>query len=62
MDEGYQKSVRTNSAFNGSYIGYENKGDIDKTLSIKQYFNMIRPYLRDNKRSLNSSRMESSIR
>ena len=47
MDEVYQKSVRTNSAFNGSYIGYENKGDIDKTLSIKQYFNMIRPYLRD---------------
>ena len=29
------------------FIEYENKGDKDKTLSIKEYLNMIRPYLSD---------------
>ena len=33
--------------FNSNYIEYESKGDKNKTLSIKEYLNMIRPYLRD---------------
>ena len=33
--------------FNSNYIEYESKGDKNKTLSIKKYLNMIRPYLRD---------------
>ena len=34
-------------AFNSNYIEYENKGDNDKILSIKEYFDIIRPYLSD---------------
>ena len=39
--------IRTNSSFNDNYIEYERKGDKNKTLSIKRYLNMIKPYLRD---------------
>ena len=43
IDEDYYKPIKTNDAFNGNYIEYESKGDKDKTLSIKEYLNMIRP-------------------
>ena len=33
--------------FNNDYIEYGSKGDKDKTLSIKEYFYMIRLYLSD---------------
>ena len=39
--------MKTNDAYNSNYIEYESKGDKNKTLSIKEYLNMIRPYLRD---------------
>ena len=39
--------IRTNSAFNSNYIEYESTGDKDKILPIKEYLNIIRPYLRD---------------
>ena len=39
--------IRTNSSFNDNYIEYERNGDKNKTLSIKKYLNMIKPYLRD---------------
>ena len=39
--------IRTNSSFNDNYIKYERNGDKNKTLSIKKYLNMIKPYLRD---------------
>ena len=35
------------SVFNNDYIEYQSKGDKDKTLSIKEYLYMIRPYLSD---------------
>ena len=47
IDEDYYKPIKTNDAFNSNYIEYEYKGDKNKTLSIKEYLNMIRPYLRD---------------
>ena len=47
IDEDYYKPIITNSAFNSNYIEYESKGDKDKTSSIKEYFNIIRPYLSD---------------
>ena len=47
IDEDYYKPMETNNTFNRNYIEYENKGDKNKTLSIKEYFNMVRPYLRD---------------
>ena len=43
----YYKLIKTNDAFNSNYIEYESKGDKNKTLSIKEYLNKIRPYLRD---------------
>ena len=43
----YYKPIKTNDAFNSNYIEYESKGDKNKTLSVKEYLNMIRSYLRD---------------
>ena len=47
IDEDNYKPIITKGAFNNNYIQYENKGDKGKNLSIKKYFNMIRPYLSD---------------
>ena len=44
-DEDYYKPTKTKSAFNDTYIEYENKGDKDKNLSPKEYLDMIRSYL-----------------
>ena len=38
------------------------EGDKKNTLSIKEYLNMIRPYLRDIINNHTSRRMESSLR
>ena len=46
-NEDYYKPIRTDSSFNVNYIEDEIKGDKNKTLSIKEYLDMIRPYLRD---------------
>ena len=47
VDEDYYKPIKTKSAFNGNYIEWESKGDKDKNLSPKEYFDIIRPYLSD---------------
>ena len=47
IDEDYYKPIKTNDAFNSNYIEYECEGGKSKTLSIKEYINLIRPYLRD---------------
>ena len=47
FDKDYYKSIRTEIAFNGNYIEYESKGHKDKTLSLKECFDMIKPYLSD---------------
>ena len=47
FDKDYYKSIRTEIAFNGTYIEYESKGHKDKTLSPKECFDMIKPYLSD---------------
>ena len=39
--------IRTNDAFNNNCIEYESIGDKDKILTIKEYLDMIRPYLSD---------------
>ena len=46
-DEDYYKPIKTNDAFNSNYIEYESKGDKNKTLSIRECLNQIRPYLGD---------------
>ena len=38
---------KTFSAFNNKYIQYESMGDKDKNLSVKEYIDVIRPYLSD---------------
>ena len=38
IDEDYYKPVKTKDNFNDNYIEYENRGDKDKKLSIKEYF------------------------
>ena len=43
----YYEPKKVKSAFNGSYVLYENKGHKDSKLSIYKYFDIIRPYLRD---------------
>ena len=48
LDEGdYYEPREVKSAFDGSYMLYESSGDKDSKLSIYEYFDIIRPYLRD---------------
>ena len=47
VDEDCYKPIIAKGAFDGSYIQYESKGDKGENLSIKEYFNTIRPYLSD---------------
>ena len=47
MNEDYYKPTIAKGAFNSNYIQYESKGDKGKNLSIKEYLNMIKPYLSD---------------
>ena len=48
-EEDYYKPTEVKSAFDGSYMLYESKGDKDNNLSIDEYFDIIRPYLRDDR-------------
>ena len=43
----YYEPKKVKSAFNGSYVLYESKGYKDSKLSIYEYFDIIRPYLKD---------------
>ena len=46
-EEDYYEPKEIKSAFDGSYMLYESKGDKDVRLSIDGYFDIIRPYLKD---------------
>ena len=47
IDEDYYKPIRNITVFDNknNYIEFESKGDKDKTLSVKEYHDMIRPFL-----------------
>ena len=47
LKEDNYKPVRIGDAFSGNYIEYKSNGDKDKTLSIKEYIDEIKPYLSD---------------
>ena len=47
MNEDYCKPIIAKSVFDGSYIENESKRDTGKSLSIKKYPNIIKPYLID---------------
>ena len=46
-EENCSKPVRVNNFWNNNYIEYESNGDRNKILSIEEYVNKIRPYLKD---------------
>ena len=45
--EAYYEPIEIKSAFDGDYIKCESRGDDDDNLSLKEYLNLIRPYLGD---------------
>ena len=47
IDEDYYEPIIVRSAFDGSYIQYESREDKRKYLSIRNYLNIIKPYLSD---------------
>ena len=46
-EEDYYKPTEVKSAFDGSYMLYESRGDKDAKLALYQYFDKIKPYLKD---------------
>ena len=46
-DDDYYRPILVKSYFDKNYKYYESRDDKDKKLSIKQYIDMIKPYLRD---------------
>ena len=46
-EEDYYKPTEVKSAFDGSYMLYEGKGDKDNKLALYEYFDIIIPYLKD---------------
>ena len=43
----FYKPVRVSNFWSNNYIEYESSGDKNKTLSVKEYLNKTRPYLKD---------------
>ena len=52
-DENHYKPMKTVNTFNNYYIQHESIGDKNKTLRIKEYLDMIRPYVNDTKVMVN---------
>ena len=46
-EENYYEPIKTKHDFDDNYIKYESRGDKDTNLSLEEYLNIIRPYLRD---------------
>ena len=46
-EEDYYEPKEIRSAFDGSYTLYESRGDKDNILAIYEYFDKIKPYLKD---------------
>ena len=45
--ENYYKPLRESNFWSNNYIEYESNGDRNKILSLEEYLNKIRPYLKD---------------
>ena len=43
----YYKPVRVNNLWSNNYTEHERNSDRNKTLSVEEYINKIRPYLKD---------------
>ena len=46
-EEDYYGPIKIRDSFDEDYIEYESRGDKDNNLSLEEYFNIIRLYLRD---------------
>ena len=46
-EEDYYEPIKTVQAFDDNYIKYESRGEKDSKLSLYEYLNIIRLYLRD---------------
>ena len=46
-EENYYKPVRISNFWSNSYVEYESNSDKNKTLSVQEYRNKIRPYLKN---------------
>ena len=47
INENYYKPIKTDGAFNENYMEYESRGDKDRNLSLEDYLNIIKPFLKD---------------
>ena len=59
IDKDYYEPIIVKTAFDGNYIQYESKGDKKKTLSIRNYLIIIKPYLSD---LINNHKTQGSAR
>ena len=46
-EEDYYKPTEVKSAFDGDYVLYESRGDKDRKLELYEYFDKIKPHLKD---------------
>ena len=46
-EENYYKSARVNNFWNNNYIEYKSNWDRNKTLSVEEYLDKIRPHSKD---------------
>ena len=46
-EEDYYKPTEVKSPFDGNYISYESRGDKDGKLALYEYFDKIKPHLKD---------------
>ena len=46
-EEDYYKPTEVKSAFDGNYVLYESRGDKDANLALYEYFDKIKPHLKD---------------
>ena len=47
QEEDYYKPKRVSNFWNNNYIEYESNGDKNRNLSLDEYLNKVKPYLRD---------------
>ena len=47
LERDYYEPRKVKSNFDGSYVLYESKGDKDNILALYEYFDIIKPYLKD---------------
>ena len=46
-EKDYYKPIRIGNFWNSNYVKYESSGDRNKNLSVKEYLDKIKPYLKD---------------